>query len=405
VRRPLSNLLFGSTPAEKRAAVPPPTQAPAARPKLNDMFAMVQAMSKEEMKKSGVFGAMRRTLEASAVDDTPTGKTGFYASAEKATSFEVAIMRLVSLACAAQPTLLVLDDLHNATEDSLSILRKALKEMTRGQLVVLMTYEPMSVALDVKTEIVPDLGEDETMRVALANLHATDLGPRLSRLLWERTSGRPLYIESLIRTLQDRQFIEINNGVAELVPAADVEALPDDVRQLVVSRVDRLSPEAQGLVRVAAVLGGEFTPEALSVVGEYGDDDHVMRLLEELIQSQIVEPVTDGTYEFRHGMTGSVIYGTLSRAQRARLHRAAADFYRVRAGESAGLTVAAAYHLAKCGLLPQAIDLLVRAADDAERDNRQTFAHDVIQYAASLMPDDNSLRTRLEALKGATAGA
>ncbi|MBW4435616.1 MAG: AAA family ATPase [Pleurocapsa minor GSE-CHR-MK-17-07R] len=405
VRRPLSNLLFGFTPAETKSSPPPSAPAaPAERPKLNDMFAMVQAMSKDEMKKSGMFGLMRRTLESSAAEDTSASKSGFYASADKATSFEYAIMRLVMLACAAQPTLLVLDDLQNATDDSVNILRRALKEMTRGQLVVLMTYEPMSVSLDVKSEVVPDLGEDETLRVAMANLHASDLGPRLRTLLWQRTSGRPLYIESLIRTLQDNQFIEMSSGVAELTPGADVDALPDDVRQMVVSRVDRLSPDAQSLVRVAAVLGFEITRHALETIGEYTDADQFARLMDELIQSQIIESDGSDQYEFRHGMTGSVIYGTLSRAQRAKLHRTAAEYYRQRAQESAGMAVAAGYHLSKCGLLPRAIELLQQVADEAEAGGKLAMAHDIIRYAVSLMPDDHTLNARLQTLDKSASG-
>jgi len=418
---PVSNLLFGAAQGGGNVAIKRATdemnatqtkiatgenasQSANNQAELHDLFAAVQRMSKDDMKKSGLFGLMARRMEVKADDQTqrldvaPNDTSGFYKSAERATSIEQAITRFLSSYSQKQPTLIVLDDLHQANDEALGLLNTVLKNVSRGQLVILANYEPLSVNVEMKVEVVPDLGEDETSRVAMAILHVSELGERLQRLLWERTSGRPLYIESLLRTLLDRDYLEISSGRADLSASADVEALPEDVRQLVISRIDRLSPETQHVIRVAAVVGDEFTPRALQVIGELDTDEALQMALAEMTQAQLVESQDDGTIAFRHGMTRAVIYETLSRAQRAKLHRASATYYRTLQGDEAQ-PIAAAYHLAKCGLLPQAIEILTNAGENAETAGRIDEAMEFYSYALTLMPDEKSLQTRLDALR------
>ncbi len=404
---PLSNLLFG-TSIPKNDNGKTKTEAPAntsARPSVNDLFAMFQQMSDEDRKRSGMFGVMRRRMEQTEeMPPAPTENTGVFKTAEKATSIDQGLVRFLSLYASTKPTLIVIDDLHQADNDTLNLLRAVQRGVGRGQLVLLLTFEPVAVNIEVKTEIVPDLSEDETLRLAMAILHANELDPRLETILWERTSGRPLYIESLLRTLMDSNFIEIVNGRVSLKDHADIDALPDDVRQLVVSRVDRLSPENQHLIRVAAVLGETFTLEALRWVGEVATLRQVEALAQELVQAQLLKELEPQLFAFRHGMTQLVIYETLSRAQRVKLHRATAEYYR-NLPASEAQPIQAAHHLAKCGLLPQAIEILTAAAESAEEAGKIDEAIASIAFALALMPDDKSLQTKLEALRQMAAVA
>ncbi len=398
---PLRNLLFGTSIARngnKKAGAEAP-DAPAVRPSVNDLFAMFQQMSDEDRKRSGMFGVMRRRMEQTEETLTPpVENTGVFKTAEKATSIEQGLVKFLTLFASTTPTLIVIDDLHQADNDTLNLLKAVQRGVGRAQLVLLLTFEPVSVNIEVKTEIVPDLSEDETLRLAMAILHVSELDAKLEAILWDRTSGRPLYIESLLRTLLDGDFIEIVNGRAFLKDQADVEALPDDVRQLVVSRVDRLSPENQHLIRVAAVLGETFSPVALRIVGEFATQSQVESLAAELVQAQLLEELEPNFFAFRHGMTQSVIYETLSRAQRVKLHRAAAGYYRD-LPDSESQPIQAAHHLAKCGLLPQAIEILTTTAERAEEAGKVDDAIASTAYALSLMPEDRSLQAKLDELR------
>jgi predicted ATPase len=256
----------------------------------------------------------------------------------------------------------------------------------------------------MQTLVVPDLNREETSLIAMAILHASELGPHLSGLLWERTSGRPLFVESLLRTLLDGGYIEDVNGRAELKQDANLDALPENVRELVISRIDRLPPELKHLVSVAAVLGEDFKPDELSAVSELANLDEVNAALQELLKLQLLTERENGVYSFRHGMTEAVIYETLSRAQRLKLHRSAVNYWRGQTDEKAR-PITLAYHLLKCGLLPAAIEIVTTAAEEAEQKQDIDGAVELYTHALTIFPDEKSIQTQLERLRQIQSGA
>jgi predicted ATPase len=208
-----------------------------------------------------------------------------------------------------------------------------------------------------------------------------------------------LYIESLLEMLQRQNFVSVDKGVARLVSESATSALPDDIRQLVVSRVDQLSPNSQQVIRIAAVLGEEFSVAALQAVAEHLSLEDVEAALVELVEAQILQPGEEGIYRFRHGMTQSVIHETLSRAQRVRLHQSAAAYYR-RADNADASPIQAAFHMARNGLQLQAVEWLSTSADASHAAGQPAEALAYLRYALSLEPGDEAIRQRIEHLLG-----
>lgn len=391
----------GSHPAVKPGADAPVNDLPPETQKrVTDLFAAVQKMSTEEMRRSGLFGLMRRATENNPeATGLPTDKSGLWKQTEKRTSLEDGLVTFLQHFCDDTPTLIVIDDVHQENAAALELLRYVLTHVTQGKLVILVTYEPtVQVGLDIQTLLVPDLNQDETNLIAMAILHASELGQRLADLLWSRTSGRPLFVESLLRTLHDRDFIEIASGRAELRSEADIDALPEDVRQLVVSRLDRLSDTTRHLLWSAAILETDFSVESLAALNETTDHEHIANRVRELIDVQIIEEHDKGTFSFRHGMTQRVIYETLSRLQRMKLHRLAVAYYREQP-QSIAQTMSLAFHLTKCGQLPQAVEIVVQAAETAEASQDIDGAIELYRHALALFPDEKSIQQQLERLQ------
>lgn len=315
-----------------------------------------------------------------------------------------AIIRFLMAYTEHTPSLLVIDDLHQENPQALGVLQHILKEIKQARLVVLVAYEPtLEIELDAQKMEVPDLSEEDTYQVAAAILHASDLGSRLKRLLWERTSGRPLFIEALLRQLLQRGFIDHAEGFAELSEGADVDALPDDVRELVISRVDSFSPEAQAVLRAASALGDDFSLDAVQAVAEIDDPTRLLVILDELCGAQLIEQFGDTAYRFRHGLTQSVIYESLARAERIKLHRQAARYWRAHR-EVSYQPVALAYHLVKCGLLPEAIEVITNAAEEAERGGSHERAIELYSRALEILPDERSIAAELQRLEAQRQG-
>jgi adenylate cyclase len=403
----LSDLLFGvKPPSNSNRAAAPTAAAPAQEnaQRVNDLFRRFQQMSLEERKTSGMFGVARRRATQSDPNVSPIETSGVWKQAERRTSLKDSLAQMLQAYTAKQPTLLVIDDLHQENPQALELLKHILEQVTQAKLVVLVTYEPgASLDMGVQTLVVPDLSRDETTLVAMALLRASELGPRLGHLLWERTSGRPLFIESLLRTLLDDGYIEDVNGRAELKADADLGALPDNVRALVISRIDRLSAEMKHLLNAAAVLDEAFTMEELDAVAELADREDVKSLLPELVKMQLLAEREKGNFAFRHGMTQTVIYETLSRAQRLKLHRLATQYWRSRTGADARPSTLA-YHLVKTGLLPEAIEIITKAAEEAEQKRDIDGAVELYSHALTIFPDEKSISTQLERLRRLQSG-
>jgi class 3 adenylate cyclase/type II secretory pathway predicted ATPase ExeA len=310
----------------------------------------------------------------------------------------LALVRFLNAYTEKTPTLLVIDDLQHENSQALALLKQVLDEITEAQLVILVTHEPtITPELDAQTLVVPDLTEEETYQVALAILHSSELGERLKRLLWERTSGRPLFIEALLRQLLQAGYLDQAQGYAELKQDADVETLPDDVRELVISRLDSFNPLTQSMLRAAAVLAEDITAEALLAVSECDNPGQLHSILVELTRAQVLEKLEGNFYRFRHGLTQRVIYESLSRAQRLKLHRIAVQYWREHR-ELAYQPIVLAYHLMKCGLLPEAIEVVTTAADSAEQSGDVDRAVELYTHALGMFPDERSIKAELERL-------
>jgi predicted ATPase len=104
------------------------------------------------------------------------------------------------------------------------------------------------------------------------------------------------------------------------------------------------------------------------------------------------------TYRFRHGLTQATIYESLNRMQRQKLHRAAADFLMNQEEDDRNL-LKIAYHLVKGGMPTRGIELVLDAADRAERNDQIDRAIELCAHAQGIFPLDESVRAQLKRLE------
>jgi class 3 adenylate cyclase len=347
---------------------------------------------------SGIFGMARDRVAERQSTQQPVLWQGL----QQRVSVPDSIVRFIAAFAQDTPTLLVIDDLHQAEPSVTTTLRRVIEQIGRAKLFVLVAYEPVS-ELDpgIRRKVyVSDLNEDETAEMAANALDASELGPRLRKLVWDRTSGRPLFIESLLNLLNNDGMLSRTDHRAELSGDIAPETLPDNVRALIISQVDRLSPNTRVVVQIASVYGDGFSEAALLATGEFDSQINLTGCLDELVSNQIIEAQADNVYRFRHGLTQSAIYETLNRLQRQKLHRAAAEFWTSQDDSDRNLLVVA-YHQSRGGMVMRAIGLICDAADQAEQNQEIDRAIDLYTHALEIFPNDESLRVQLERLKAA----
>lgn len=227
----------------------------------------------------------------------------------------------------AQPTLLVVDDLHWADQPSLRWLSYLARRLEGLPLMVAAGTRPpkqgpdaavlLELVADPATVVVkPGLLGLESVAILGRDAFGTDPDPEFCAECHLATGGNPLYLRALLATLA-------GEGVAPTAASAGRvrEVGPEPVARVVSLRLARVAPEATALAQAIAVLGqGAEVGLAGALAGLEGRaaDDALAALGgTELLR---MEPALD----FVHPVVRAAIYETMSTLDRSSAHRRAA---------------------------------------------------------------------------------
>jgi tetratricopeptide (TPR) repeat protein len=150
----------------------------------------------------------------------------------------------------------------------------------------------------------------------------------------ERAEGHPFHCEELAYALRDSQLIHVQNGVCQVSPdAGDLSRLnfPTTIEGVITSRIDRLSPQQQLVIKVSSVIGRLFAFNALQAIhpatATPANLRHHLGDLDRLDITQLQTPEPNLVYVFKHIITQEVAYNLLLFSQRRQLHRQVAEWY------------------------------------------------------------------------------
>jgi tetratricopeptide (TPR) repeat protein len=244
-----------------------------------------------------------------------------------------AVASWLSAAAEATGLVFVVDDLHWAPPPTIQLLAHLLRAAGPARLLVVANFRDTEVGpAHPLSAFLADLRRHSPAeRIALEGLSVDELTellgglpetPRsLAATLHEGTEGNPFFVGELLRSVAD-------SGVA-------VEALPvpEGVRDVIVSRVGRLSTATRELLGVASLLGRDLEVTPLAGVARTSEED-AARAMEEALSARLVEETGVGTYRFVHALVRSALYEGLSATRRARLHLRAADVFEQQGDEN-----------------------------------------------------------------------
>jgi DNA-binding SARP family transcriptional activator len=289
-----------------------------------------------------------------------------------------AVVELLRHAAQAQPTMLVLDDLHWADKPSLVLLQFLTRYLGGSRLLVVGAYRDLEVGRQHPlNDVLASLSRERvTHRVALQGLDEGDVarfievttgvppGP-LAAAVHTRTEGNPFFVRELVRLLEVEGRLEASQE--EL----GSPGVPLTVREVVGRSRNRLSVTADRLLTEAAVIGREFDADLVAWLTRLPDDEFV-EALEELLDSGMVaeDGRVLGSYRFSHDLVREAVYAELSEIRRTAMHRRIGDAIEElhASGIERHLAALARHFLlgARDGRdLAKAIEYAVRAADQA----------------------------------------
>jgi class 3 adenylate cyclase/predicted ATPase len=274
---------------------------------------------------------------------------------------------------AAQPTVMVFEDVHWIDATSLELLSLAVERAPKLPLLLLVTFRPEFVPPWLGRPHVAQINLDRLPREQSAELIA-DLtrGKALPMAtvdqIIERTDGIPLFIEELTKVLVER-------GGA----SSPVREIPATLRDMLTARLDRMG-EAKEVAQIASVIGHEFSAALLADVAPMGEErlkTELGKLVEaELLFEQGDSPST--SYRFKHALIQDAAYQSLVRNSRQRYHRKIADTLRERFPDVAETQPEIlAHHYASADMREAAIPFLKAAAEKSMRRsaNPEAIAH------------------------------
>ena len=296
---------------------------------------------------------------------------------------------LVARLVAADPTVIVLEDLHWADPTSLRLTLDLARLTARSRLLILATSRPQAGQELARLEQSLAAGTclrqvtlgplpGEAARALARSLLGSDAGPEILDSLLTNVEGNPLFLEERLSSLLESRSLIQDGGRWRMEESAD-SAVPQALERLVRSRVDRLSPAAREAVRLASVLGAEFPRALLTEVR--ATPEPLDPVLDELCAKDLLQDaagLTEPTLRFRHALIQEAIYTGLLRADRRELHgRVAWALESAYNGREAEVAAVLGQHFAAAGESDRAVRYLEMAGDHAT----DAFANDEAVYS------------------------
>ena len=295
--------------------------------------------------------------------------------------------RLVEGLAAAQPTVLVFEDIHWADESMLDLLEIFASRIREIPLLLLGLARPELLSmrpgwgggLPAYTALqLEPLGNESARELAGELLGRVTDGAQAG-LVAETAEGNPLFIEELVASLGER---------------TTADRLPTTIHGIISARLDALPAEERALLLDASVVGKTFWRGALEQLG--WERARALDAIDALEGRDLVrrEPISriqgDEQLSFKHGLIHDVAYATLPRGERRERHGRVAQFLEERTAEMGAAAAAVAEHWRESGEPTRAVRFLMLAADQAGRGWAKEEAVALYREAAALVPPDET---------------
>jgi class 3 adenylate cyclase/tetratricopeptide (TPR) repeat protein len=300
-----------------------------------------------------------------------------------------AVADLVSALAAEAPVVVIVDDLHDASPQSVDALGATLNRLSGPVLVILLgrpemvhTAGALTRLADAEVHALPPLRGADATRLLAAYLGGGRLGAADTDRLLATAQGNPFYLAELVTLLLERGSLGNDGGTWRLAPGSlDGRLLSRDLAAVLAARIDALPPEARAVLRDAAVVGDSVPAAALEAVREQSSTVDVRvpgadGAVDELLGRRMLLR-TRGGFVFATPLMREAAYAGVGKADLAERHARLVRW-------AASLSVP----VAGLGWTADAVDAFV--ADQAER--------------AAALADEVSLRPDAEARSAAPAG-
>ncbi len=264
--------------------------------------------------------------------------------------------RLLRRAASNRPMLILLEDLHHASDLTIGLLEHLAIGFHLSPAPIVMVGEVRSEELDQlprlkeAVERLNRFGSKDVIRIELERLSSEEaaslvskilpVSPELATELGERAAGNPLHITQVIQYLQESNKIQYDSGTWSLVEGVHLtREIPDEIADMMRYRAAQYvqsadNPEAtRAILERAALLGQQFSYPLLRAMLSFESLSPWLEdldvTLDKLIANNLIREVGysgQEVLEFQHAMMRDVLLQDFNskRSERS-LHKTAAD--------------------------------------------------------------------------------
>ena len=201
-----------------------------------------------------------------------------------------------------KPVVLVMEDMHWADDATLDLMKYLGRRIGRTRALLIATYRTDEIHARHPLQVAVGLLPGETVKrltlTALSEAAVAELAQTLGRPaagLYAATGGNPFYLTELL--------------------AAPPGEVPSSVRDAVIARVARLSPEARRVAELVAAVPGHTEPWLIQAVLQASD-----AAVEECALSGMMRNADD-SLAFRHELSRRAVESSLTPSQARSLHQ------------------------------------------------------------------------------------
>ncbi len=282
-----------------------------------------------------------------------------------------ALRALLLGAAAARPAVFVVENLHWLDASSGEFLQYLVEGLPGHRVFLVLSSRPGFEAPWLTPPLAETMAVEGLDAVGVRRMIRTLLGVEevaepLLKVLLDRGEGNPLYVEEILRQLQETGGILVEAGEARL-GGADVR-VPATIHDIIAARIDRLPEPVKQTLQVAAVVGRQFALPLLARVlkTDGGLATHVSDLQAgDFLFLTASEP--EALYTFKHALTQEVAYASLLERRRRVYHAEVGtgleEFYAGRTDEVVELL---AHHFGRSRQDEKAVDYAILAAEKAQ---------------------------------------
>jgi class 3 adenylate cyclase/tetratricopeptide (TPR) repeat protein len=261
-----------------------------------------------------------------------------------------AVAELLSALATESPLVVIVDDLHDATAETVDGLAATLERLT-GPVLVLMLGRPELVRTagiftrlaDAEVYALPPLRGADATRLLAAYLSGGRLAATDTDRLLATAQGNPFYLAELVTLLRERGALtsvavpehgpaRTHGPLWRLTPGSlSGRLLSRDLAAVLAARIDALPPDARAVLRDAAVVGDSVPAGAIESLQQARSTTarrpaavaavELERAVDELLQRRMLRRVRGG-YAFVTPLLREAAYAGIGKANLADRHAA-----------------------------------------------------------------------------------